>query len=94
MRHADFHAAGLCVGSDMVEAGCKTDRHEVETGRDALARRREQRRARSVLLQAQRSLRGLLGIQVSRFLGQSQKSDVHPRAKFDCLLVSKAVMSP
>ena len=24
MRHADFRAAGLCVGYDVVEAGCKT----------------------------------------------------------------------
>ena len=24
MRHTDFRAAGLCLGSDVVEAGCKT----------------------------------------------------------------------
>ncbi len=46
--------------------------------RDALGCRRVQRRDRSELLQTQRSLRGLLGVQDSSFLGQSQKSDVQP----------------
>ena len=62
MRYAEFHAAGLCTSTGVVEAGCKTgDWHPLQACRDALDRQRRQRHHRSTLLQALWPLRGLLG---------------------------------
>ena len=54
------------------------DRHAIEKGRDALDRRRGQRHHRPALLQAQRSLRGLLGKPVTQFMRSSQNHVVRP----------------
>ncbi len=62
MRYADFRAAGLCTSTGVVEDGCKTPigtrckrsgTHWTVAGADAII---------ALLLQAERPLRGLLGV--------------------------------
>lgn len=84
MRYPEFRAAGLCVSSGVVEAGCKVAiGNPPQAGRDALDPRRGRRDHRAALLQAQRALRGLLGAALVRGGWEGQvshlnKPDVHP----------------
>jgi hypothetical protein len=62
MGYADFHAAGLCTSTGVVEAGCKTaiGTRLKRTGMHwTVGRCRRDHRA--ALLQVERTLRGLLG---------------------------------
>jgi len=85
MRYAEFRAQGLCVSSGVVEAGCKVAiGTRLKRARDALDPGRGRRHHRPALLQAQRTLRGLLGTALTHGprgwcpVRSSHRSDVHP----------------
>ena len=52
MRYPRFRAKGLCISSDVVEAGCKQIRRTAQARRHALDRRRRQRHHRPALLRS------------------------------------------
>lgn len=83
MRYDEFRAEGLCVGSGVVEEGCKTAvGGPLQALRDALDAGRSQCHPGVALLCSQRALRGLLGAPCGGSLsGFRHNSDVYPRTK-------------